>query len=123
MVRYQASKKASKQESKQASKKTDFTVDLTWWGSLRLAPIISTLKHSKYLVISQYLDSIVHLKSPGIRVRTRSQIAHASLVNLQVTNECKAQVHERVKQQYASSRASKATSECNTQVHERVKRV
>ena len=23
----------------QASKKTDFTVDLTWWGSLRLAPI------------------------------------------------------------------------------------
>ena len=24
----------------QASKKTDFTVDLTWWGSLRLAPII-----------------------------------------------------------------------------------
>ena len=32
MVRYQA--------SKQASKKTDFTVDLIWWGSLRLAPII-----------------------------------------------------------------------------------
>ena len=28
-----------KQASKQASKKTDFTVDLTWWGSLRLAPI------------------------------------------------------------------------------------
>ena len=26
--------------SKQASKKTDFTVDLTWWGSLRLAPIM-----------------------------------------------------------------------------------
>ena len=26
--------------SKQASKKTDFTVDLLWWGSLRLAPII-----------------------------------------------------------------------------------
>ena len=24
---------------KQASKKTDFTVDLLWWGSLRLAPI------------------------------------------------------------------------------------
>ena len=24
----------------QASKKTDFTVDLIWWGSLRLAPII-----------------------------------------------------------------------------------
>ena len=23
----------------QASKKTDFTVDLIWWGSLRLAPI------------------------------------------------------------------------------------
>ena len=23
----------------QASKKTDFTVDLLWWGSLRLAPI------------------------------------------------------------------------------------
>ena len=28
-----------KVSSKQASKKTDFTVDLTWWGSLRLAPI------------------------------------------------------------------------------------
>ena len=27
------------QASKQASKKTDFTVDLLWWGSLRLAPI------------------------------------------------------------------------------------
>ena len=25
--------------NKQASKKTDFTVDPTWWGSLRLAPI------------------------------------------------------------------------------------
>ena len=25
--------------STQASKKTDFTVDFTWWGSLRLAPI------------------------------------------------------------------------------------
>ena len=25
--------------SKQASKKTDFTVDLTWWGSLRLSLI------------------------------------------------------------------------------------
>ena len=24
----------------QASKKTDFTVDLIWWGSLRLTPII-----------------------------------------------------------------------------------
>ena len=24
----------------QASKKTDFTVDLLWWGSLRLTPII-----------------------------------------------------------------------------------
>ena len=30
---------SSKQEIKQASKKTDFTVDLLWWGSLRLAPI------------------------------------------------------------------------------------
>ena len=27
--------------SKQASKKTDFTVDLIWWGSLRLAPTIT----------------------------------------------------------------------------------
>ena len=27
----------------QASKKTDFTVDLLWWGSLRLAPIIATV--------------------------------------------------------------------------------
>ena len=27
-----------KHASKQASKKTDFTVDLIWWGSLRLAP-------------------------------------------------------------------------------------
>ena len=26
------------QALKQASKKTDFTVDLIWWGSLRLAP-------------------------------------------------------------------------------------
>ena len=25
--------------SKQTSKKTDFTVDLIWWGLLRLAPI------------------------------------------------------------------------------------
>ena len=29
---------ASNQPSKQTSKKTDFTVDLLWWGSLRLAP-------------------------------------------------------------------------------------
>ena len=29
------------QTSKHASKKTDFTVDPIWWGSLRLAPIIS----------------------------------------------------------------------------------
>ena len=28
-----------KASSKQASKKTDFTVDLTWWGSLRLAQL------------------------------------------------------------------------------------
>ena len=41
---------------------------------------------------------IVHLKSPGIRVRTHFLIAHASLVNLQVINECNAQIHERVKQ-------------------------
>ena len=41
---YQASKKSSKQ----ASKKTDFTVDLLWWGSLRLAPI------------SKAFDSICH---------------------------------------------------------------
>ena len=27
----------------QANKKTDFTVDLTWWGSLRLAPNIFTI--------------------------------------------------------------------------------
>ena len=30
----------SKQAIKQSSKKTDFTADLIWWGSLRLAPII-----------------------------------------------------------------------------------
>ena len=36
MVKYHASKQANKK-----SKKTDFTVNLTWWGSLRLAPIIS----------------------------------------------------------------------------------
>ena len=29
--------------SQLASKKTDFTVDLLWWGSLRLAPIISNI--------------------------------------------------------------------------------
>ena len=29
-----------KHTDKQASKKTDFTVDLTWWRTLRLAPII-----------------------------------------------------------------------------------
>ena len=27
---------------KQASKTTDFTIDLTWWGLLRLIPIISS---------------------------------------------------------------------------------
>ena len=27
----------------QASKKTDFTVDLIWWGSLRLAPITNNI--------------------------------------------------------------------------------
>ena len=31
-----------KASSKQASKKTDFTVDLTWWGSLRLTPTSTT---------------------------------------------------------------------------------
>ena len=35
---YEASRQAIKQAIKQASKKTDFTVDLIWWGSLRLAP-------------------------------------------------------------------------------------
>ena len=43
---YQASKQAinqaSKQSIKQASKKTDFTVDLIWWGSLRLTPIMNS---------------------------------------------------------------------------------
>ena len=34
---YQASKQARKQASKQED--TDSTVDLIWWGSLRLAPI------------------------------------------------------------------------------------
>ena len=36
----QASKQETKQARNQASKKTDFIVDLIWWGSLRLAPII-----------------------------------------------------------------------------------
>ena len=40
MVRLQACKQASKQ----ASKKTDFTVDLIWWGSLRLAPTRSFIE-------------------------------------------------------------------------------
>ena len=32
-----------KHTSKQASMKTDFIVDLTWWGLLRLAPITVTV--------------------------------------------------------------------------------
>ena len=32
-------KHTSNQAIKQASKKTDFTVDLIWWGSLKLTPI------------------------------------------------------------------------------------
>ena len=32
-----------KQVSNQASKKTDFTVDLIWWGLLRLAPISTAI--------------------------------------------------------------------------------
>ena len=36
------------QTYKQASKKTNFTVDLTWWGSLRLAPITELLDDSFY---------------------------------------------------------------------------
>ena len=32
----------------QATKKTDFTVDLIWWGLLRLAPIIIRLQYISY---------------------------------------------------------------------------
>ena len=31
---------SSKKASNQTSKKADFTVDLIWWGSLKLTPII-----------------------------------------------------------------------------------
>ena len=47
------------------SKKTDFTVDLTWWGSLRLAPIIRTLispcyhSYSKNTTIPGIFDSVL----------------------------------------------------------------
>ena len=44
-----------KHASKQANKKTDFTVDLTWWGSLRLALITVTY----YLHL--YIDYVVVL--------------------------------------------------------------
>ena len=43
----------------QASKKTDFTVDLIWWGSLRLAPIISYL-----LLIIKSLEIVILFKTP-----------------------------------------------------------
>ena len=34
-------KHCTKQSSKQTSKKTDFSVDLKWWGLLRLTQLIS----------------------------------------------------------------------------------
>ena len=57
-----------------------------------------TIRFSRKNQLKRTGTGIVHLKSPGIHVQTRSLIAHASLVNLQVTNECNAPVHERVKQ-------------------------
>ena len=59
------------QASKQASKKTDFTVDLQWWGSLRLAPIntVNTISelcsgkaehnYNKMLITEHLIQSIV----------------------------------------------------------------
>ena len=37
---------SSKKASNQASKTTDFTVDLIWWGSLKLTPIIKGVEKS-----------------------------------------------------------------------------
>ena len=52
--------------SKQASKKTDFTVDLTWWGSLRLAPmiviclrVILHISRSKTFINGSYINVLV----------------------------------------------------------------
>ena len=53
-------KVSSKQTSKQASKKTDFTVDLTWWGLLRFAPII----RKKPFTINEW--QIQHYQELGI---------------------------------------------------------
>ena len=63
-----------------------------------LYPVCVIVFVTMCMIVFVTTSTIVHLKSPGIRIQTRSLIAHASLVNLQVTNECNAQVHERVKQ-------------------------
>ena len=44
---------------KQSSKKRKFTVDLTRWGSLRLAPIISEMYTFTYVRICQMTKSIL----------------------------------------------------------------
>ena len=41
----------------QATKKTDFNVDLTWWGSLRLAPIVLLHNHLMCNYIASYMYS------------------------------------------------------------------
>ena len=40
----------------QASKKTDFTVDLTLWGLLRLAPIILFFAESLQFISVSYVE-------------------------------------------------------------------
>ena len=50
--------------SKQADKKTDFTVDLKWWGSLRLAPnIILKFTAGVFHVFSSSISLMLRLSS------------------------------------------------------------
>ena len=46
----------------QASKKTDFTVDLIWWGSLRLAQL-SNLSTFASMVLATFIRTEEYLKS------------------------------------------------------------
>ena len=57
----------------QASKKTDVTVDLIWWGSLRLAPIKETTQ--RYMTIQTdytYVYTPIYVYHVTLRYTTLS---------------------------------------------------
>ena len=47
--------KHAMQANNQSSKETDFSVDLTWWGSLRLAPIIVPTWVRRIIMLCTYI--------------------------------------------------------------------